>query len=140
MTQRRNERRPITGASCGYQISADGTPRKWNRRLPITKDLGGLPTVTIDGVDRLLDEIVCLAFHGHPPFNIRGMTVDHFDGNMWNCAADNVAWRVDPEWLIKHEIHKIVALLRPSHLRTRVRLPPAAKPTHPSRRIYYFGG
>jgi hypothetical protein len=113
-TQRRNERRSIEGAP-GYQISADGTPRKWNRRLPITKDLGELPTVNIGGIDRLLDEIVAFAFHGRPPYDIRGMTVTHF--NIWNCAASNIAWRVDPEWLTKH---LTLPLMRPSNLKRRI--------------------
>jgi hypothetical protein len=116
MTQRRHERRTIDGVP-GYQISADGIARKWNRRLTITKDLGGFPTVNIGGIDRLLDEIVCFAFHGRPPYDIRGMTVTHFDGNLWNCAASNIAWRVDPEWLTKH---KTLPLMRPSNLRRRV--------------------
>jgi hypothetical protein len=45
------------------------------------------------------------------------MTVTHFDGNMWNCAADNLAWRVDPEWLTKH---KTLPLMRPSNLKRRI--------------------
>jgi hypothetical protein len=115
MTER-YERRLIEGAP-GYQISADGTPRRYNRPLPITKDLGGLPTVNIGGIDRLLDEIVCYAFHGPPPYDIRGMTVSHFDGDMLNCAAGNLAWRVDPEWLTKH---LTLPLMRPSNLKRRI--------------------
>jgi hypothetical protein len=116
MTTERFERRPIEGAP-GYQISADGTARKWNRRIPITKNLGGFPTVNIGGIDRLLDEIVAFAFHGRPPYDIRGMTVTHFDANPFNCAADNIAWRVDPEWLTKHQT---LPLMRPSHLKRRI--------------------
>jgi hypothetical protein len=49
------------------------------------------------------------------------MTVSHLDGNLWNCAAENLAWRVDPEWLT---VHTTVPLMRPSHL---------------PRRIFFFG-
>jgi hypothetical protein len=117
MTQRRCERRPIIGASPGYQISADGTARKWNRLIPVTKELGKLPTISVDGHYLLLDEVVCHAFHGRPPHDIRGMTVTHFDGNVWNCAASNVAWRVDLDWLTSNTY---LPLMRPSHLPRRV--------------------
>jgi hypothetical protein len=114
-------------------ISADGTPRKWNRLVPITKDLAGLPTIRVDGHNLLLDEVVCWAFHGRPKPHIRAVTVVHFDDDPLNCAASNVAWRIDLEWQARQ---RYLDTLRTMPL-VITKNPPRS--LHPSRRILYFG-
>lgn len=103
--------------------------------------MAGLPTIVIEGKFRLLDEVVCRAFHGSPPYadkglkvprgsELHGVTVTHKDGDMLNCAAANVAWRIDPQWLVEHYWRP---LMRPDHLPTKRLRPP------PARRILNFG-
>ena len=129
------ERRQMVDAPPQYQISADGTPRKWNRRLKITKDLGGLPTIRVEGGYRLLDEVVCWTFLGPPKRHINGMTVVHFDLDPFNCSVDNLAWRVDPEWLECVKGAKAHELMRPDHLQVRI---PRIPPRHQRRRMVFF--
>jgi hypothetical protein len=122
----------------GYTISADGIPRKWNRRLPIHKGAGGLPVVDVDGVERLLDEIVATAFLGPPPAPLRGVTVVHFDGDDFNCAVDNLAWRIDREWLERRGDLQTMAWMRPDHLPVMIpRIPPnGMRPTKQQRMVF----
>ena len=131
------ERRPVVDASPGYEISADGTPRKWGRQIPISKGLGGLPTVAVDGYERLLDEVVAWAFFGPPPDDIRGMTVVHFDNDPLNCRVDNLAWRRCDDYVNRRRELRTMKLMRPDHLQTVVpRMP--ARGIRPSRRILIF--
>jgi hypothetical protein len=139
---KRSERRQIEGAS-GHTISADGIPRRWSRLIEITKDVAGLPTITLDShaylrpIDTcyyLLDEIVCYEFNGRPSTPLAAVTVTHFDGDMLNCRADNLAWRVDPEWL---ERQNHIQTLR-TMPRVNLKKPPS-RGFHPFRRIFYFG-
>jgi hypothetical protein len=71
----------------------------------LTVDLGrrypGLPLLTASGREDdthyLLDEIVCLAFHGRPP-RLGVADVLHLDYDQTNCAASNLEWVVvDPD-------------------------------------------
>jgi hypothetical protein len=87
--------------------------------VPITKSLGDLPTIEVDGIERLLDEIVCWAFHGQPPRGIRACTVLHADRNKWNCAATNLSWHVDADWLARHKQKVTLTLMRPDFLPSR---------------------
>jgi hypothetical protein len=111
-----SSRRKIAGLTA-YEISADGTPRKWGRRLPIHKGLGGLPVIDVNGVERLLDEVVARAFLGPPPCDLRGVTVVHFDNNPLNCAVDNIAWRIDREWLESRVERQVQARMRQDNRR-----------------------
>lgn len=122
----------MVDASPGYEISADGTPRKWNRRMEISKGPGGLPTIEVDGLERLLDEVVAYAFQGRPERHISGMTVVHVDGDGWNCAASNLAWRVDPDWETRQWQRWHTKLMRPDFLPHRIPRTP------PRKRIRFF--
>jgi hypothetical protein len=39
------------------------------------------------------------------------MTVIHFDGDLLNCAATNVAWRIDPAWLARQRRLETLAIM-----------------------------
>jgi hypothetical protein len=68
----------------------------------LTVDLGrpypGLPLLTASGREDdthyLLDEIVCLTFHGRPP-RLDIADVLHLDYDQRNCAASNLRWVID---------------------------------------------
>jgi hypothetical protein len=126
----RAERRAIEGVP-GYTISADGVPRKWGRIIPIDKGPGGLPVIDVNGVELLLDEVVCRAFFGQPPRPIRGMTVVHFDGDLLNCAVTNLAWRVHPDWITRQRERSIAKVMRPDFLPVRPRHVPPEGMTPP---------
>lgn len=100
----------------GYTISADGVARKWGRRLPIHKGRGGLPVIEVARQELFLDEVVCWAFFGPPPQPLRGMTVVHFDGDLFNCAVTNLAWRVHPDWVARRRELSIARAMRPDFL------------------------
>ena len=121
-TGKRFARRAIQGIDKPWQVNAAGEIRKYDRLQTIGKELGGLPTIDfgshyVNGeyvraylgpvppagefsdTCRLLDEIVCLAFHGYPPGGFcSGAYVLHLDANPWNCAADNIQWEADDEY------------------------------------------
>jgi hypothetical protein len=101
----------------GYTISADGIARKWNRKLDIHKGPRDLPVIDVNGVKHLLDEVVARAFLGPPPCDLRGVTVVHFDNDPLNCAVDNIAWRIDREWLESRVERQVQARMRPAYRR-----------------------
>jgi hypothetical protein len=122
---KRYERRAVAGAPNYYTVSADGTVRKYDRRLTPTKTIAGLPSIDlgknytghllpVEG-EHLLDEIVALAFHGRPDCPFMAATVIHDDGDVFNCHADNLTWAVCSDWLHTG----IVALMRPDHIPPR---------------------
>jgi hypothetical protein len=55
------------------------------------------------------------SIHGRPKPHINAVTVVHKDGNPLNCAAENLAWRIDLDWLRINTL----ALMRPDHLSRR---------------------
>jgi hypothetical protein len=130
-------RRSIDGIP-GCTISTTGMPRKWGRPIPIHKGAGDLPVVVINGIEFLLDEIVARAFLGEPPkCPISGLTVHHFDGDMFNCEVTNLAWRIDPAWAAHRKELEIRGWMRPDHLPVMVaRVPPAGM--RPSRQHRMF--
>jgi hypothetical protein len=95
MTRTKAERRPIVGAPRGWTISADGTPRKWGRTVLILKDFGGLPTIDVGGVKRLVDEVVAETFLGAP--HSRHTVIMHFNGDDLDCSVTNIAWKRSEE-------------------------------------------
>jgi hypothetical protein len=137
MTSTRATRKPIRGIP-GYEISADGIPRKWGRRIAIHKGTGDLPVIDVNGVELFLDEVVAHAFFGPPPTNIRGMTVVHFDGDQFNCAVTNLAWRVCAEWAEFQNEREHKRHMRPDHLPVVTpRIPPGGmRPT--KQRTFFF--
>jgi hypothetical protein len=123
----------------GYTISAEGIPRKGDNLVPILKSNCGLPIIFTNGLQRFLDEVVAHAFLGPPPCPMRGATVVHFDGDDWNCAVTNIAWRVDPDWLEYATQAEVEDWMRPDHRQVMVvRVPPGGmKPPHPPRMVFF---
>jgi hypothetical protein len=77
---------------------------------------------------RLLDEVVCLAFHGPPPGRFfRTASVIHLDGDMVNCHADNLRWqqRRDQDFTEAVRISDVRKLMWPDHLPNRPFCEPA---------------
>jgi hypothetical protein len=117
---------------------------------PIGDDIGGLPTIDFGNryigdlivpayigpvpssghrsdTCRLLDEIVCYAFHGYPPGGFRASRVLHLDGNQLECAADNLQWQVDAEYLVNEEEKAVRGWMRPDFLPHRVTIQPTTR-------------
>ena len=120
-------RQEIVGAR-GWEVNSLGHVFKNRRRQPISHNIAGLPTVNLgddyrgplrpmgdvdlwrsdyfeddylsedNPGDRLLDEIVTLAFHGKPPCHYRWVRVHHLDGDEHNCVAANLSWVIDAEY------------------------------------------
>jgi hypothetical protein len=118
----RNQRRPIKGAR-GWTASSDGRVRKWERLAPVQKGLGGYLVIVIDGEEHFLDTVICRVFHGEPQYHLSGMMVIHANGDLLDCSAQNLSWKVDRDWYLQHYI---LPLMRPDfiprrrlHLRTR---------------------
>jgi hypothetical protein len=100
----------------------------------LTVDLGrrypGLPLLTASGREDdthyLLDEIVCLAFHGRPP-RLGVADVLHLDYDQTNCAASNLEWVVDSDAQAYCDEEFYRQLLTPDHCE---KPPPRTKPTN----------
>lgn len=135
-------KRRVCGAP-GYIVSADGTLRRNNRPVAISYNTAGLPTVDLgenyegpvlppgaaftqtehgtterlraEG-ERLLDEIVALEFHGPPPDGFKYSRVLHLDGRMWNCAATNLAWKMDDDAAAIVNLREFASHMRPDFL------------------------
>ncbi|GLP83985.1 hypothetical protein TUM20984_54050 [Mycobacterium antarcticum] len=111
----RAERKSIEGIP-GYTISTLGVPRLWGRPLNIDKqELLGVPVILVGDGERFLDEVVAMAFLGPPPAPIRGVTVLHFDGDVFNCRVDNLRWIVDPEWDALRTEHEMQFHMQPAN-------------------------
>lgn len=148
LIRKRHPRRPITGLSDGWQVNSAGIIYRFRRVQPITKHIGGLPTIGLDknyrgpvppaggdtteddgDTERLLDEIVCFEFHGYPRSFV-GSLVQHLDGDDNNCEADNLRWLVDDEYAEAVENQKYRRFMRPDFLPNRVvRLPVRTRPS-----------
>ncbi len=104
----------------------------------LTVDLGqrypGLPLLTASGrkddTVYMLDEIVCLTFHGRPP-RLDIADVLHLDYNQTNCAASNLEWVVDRDALAYWDERYYEKLLKPDHCE---KPPPRTKPDKPQAR------
>lgn len=138
------ERRDIWGAD-GCQINGRGEPYKHYRKMriearsgmPVVRfgenDSGPLLPAFDQHGEVFLDEVVALAFHGLPRVETlkfwpssgyavdttehvaNGVLVHHRDGDVWNCARDNVAWTADAEYFDADD----AKLLRPTGLYVR---------------------
>jgi hypothetical protein len=105
----------------------------------LTVDLGmrypGLPLLTASGrkddSNYMLDEIVCLAFHGRPP-RLDIADVLHLDYDQKNCAASNLEWAVDDVALAYWDEQYYEKLAKPEHCE---KPPPRTKPDRPPRSL-----
>lgn len=94
-----------------WQISPDGTIY-YNRKKVTPEgnepkiDLGlsarppVIPAFGDGSRERFVDELVCWHFHKRLPLAQQLHTSTfHLDGNWSNCAADNVQWNIDEDWI-----------------------------------------
>lgn len=109
LSKRRTERREVAGAK-GHEVSEDGRLYRYRHLIMAT---GAVPVVDLpldyagplmpvhgDGTrKRFLDEVVASAFHGPYPAPHKFVHVIHLDGDWSNCAANNLRWVIDDEWL-----------------------------------------
>lgn len=71
-----------------------------------------------------MDELACHAFYGAPPEGWQWSYAHHHDGEIENNAKGNLAWASCAE-VKSFTVHR--ALMRPSHLPTRVVVSPAGR-------------
>lgn len=88
---------PYTGPvpPAGSHTTEDGRPRR---------------------VERLLDELVCFEWHGMPPRGFRGAYVRHLDDDENNCAANNLEWAYDEEFVQVARERRTQQHMRPDNL------------------------
>ncbi|GAB3227854.1 HNH endonuclease [Mycolicibacterium hippocampi] len=132
------ERKDVRGAK-GWQVNTIADLFKHRRRKTPTGSMpvidlgdnyaGPIPPAYGQHGEVFVDEIVAveflglpqaalLAFHPRPGYvPLRGVCVRHIDGDMQNCAADNLAWIVDAEYVAAAD----AKLLRPTNLKPRLR-------------------
>ena len=86
---------PIQGSN-GYKITDFGNVYKGNRLLTTAICGEGHPRVYLRAKHnhRRIDWIVALAFLGKPPA-LNNVVIDHIDGDLQNCSADNLKYRIE---------------------------------------------
>jgi hypothetical protein len=94
----------VVDEDTAYRVGSDGSvwsrcPRgkaeKWRRLNPFANKKGYLRVRFRDRKLRLLNRLVCAAFHGEPP--TARHEAAHLDGGLANNAASNLAWKTPTE-------------------------------------------